>query len=235
MSIRLNVVLSQSADGPPQRRDLESEIVARLIGSAGIDLGLIGSLESLAENSTDRLMLERLGGDLALLSWETPAAAAERLAAARIAGRRAPHPLDPQPAAANGSDLAAVSDGEAGVRRIYHHPLGAHSPADLQTAIERLLAARRVVTFQLAPSPANSPSHSPANASARTLPLTSSRVTTAGSASAAPSAVPESTVAPERNFASESSSPRRSPSPADPPAAPDPWDALVDELNDSNI
>lgn len=210
MSIRLNVVLSQSAGGPPQRGDLESEVVARLIGAPGIDLSLIGPLESLAENSTDRLMLERLSGDLALLSWESPAAAAERLAASQIPGRRAPHPLDPDATAANGQSAAAPGS-EGSQRRIYHHPLDGHSAAALQSAIERLLASRRVVTFQLAP--AATPPRTPP---ARVKPP-------AQAAPPAHAAPPAKATQPAR---------------AAPPAqasATDRWDALVDELNDSNI
>ncbi|WP_164102661.1 hypothetical protein [Candidatus Laterigemmans baculatus] len=203
MSIRLNVVVSQSAGGTPQRRELESDLVARLIGAPGMDLSLIGPLESLAENSTDRLLLERLGGDLALLSWETPAVAAERLAACHIPGRRAPHPLDAE---------AAAIGSASGERRIFHHPLADHSAATLQAALERLLASRRVVTFQLAPAAPHRPVR-PSLASPR------------------PASPPDRHAAapnPHRPIAAQEPV-------AEPTSTADRWDALVDELNDLDI
>ena len=208
MSVRLNVVLSQSAGGSPAQRELEADVVARLLGAAGIDLSLIGSLERLGDSSTDRLMLEQLSGDVALLTWDHPAEAAERLAAAGVAGRRTPHRLDPAAAAGTKPDHPQTAD-----RRIYCHHLHGQSAPVLQESLEQLLAERRVVTFQLAPSPQPRPAkpERPAKPARPEKP--------SGEAIIQRAADGEPEIGPGTANAQTA----------------DPWDALVDELNDSGI
>lgn len=232
MSVRLNVVLSQSAGGPPRLRDFESDVVARLIAAAGIDLSLIGPLESLDSSATDRLMLDGLRGDLALLSWFAPEEAADHLTRAGIDGRRAPHRLD-SPSGDDGHSHPAAT---APSRRIYYFDLRQHaSAAALQSVLEELLEARRVVTFQLdasGPSGFGAPATPVRAASSANLPVvprdrgaasppSPSATDDAHSATASSVAAHHGTVTRARAVPRE--------------AEPDRWDALVDELNDSDI
>lgn len=218
VSVRLSVVLSQSAGKLPRHRDLESEIVAGLIAAAGIDLSLIGSIDALDAAATDRMMLDGLRGDLALLCWFSPEEAAAHLTAAGIEGRRAPHRFDPEPAYVPHPDPSSP----APFRRIYYFDLTQHASApSLQSALEQLLASRRVVTFGLGnprtPKPDRTGNQVPPSGKRPTvLPLARPPATRPPATRATEVASPDGTAA-ERNVES------------------DRWDALVDELNDSNI
>lgn len=250
MSVRLNVVLSQSAGGPPRLRDFESDVVARLIAAAGIDLSLIGPLQSLGSSATDRLMLDGLRSDLALLSWFTPKEAAEHLARAGMHGRRAPHRLD-SPADVDRRPEAAST---APSRRIYYFDLRRHASAGaLHSALEELLAARRVVTFQLGgvgptgagdspkvrgPISTGQPEGddritAPAGAmpSAHPPVLPRNRDAASAPSEAGADSAHYATVANAAAHHESGSAARAIPREAEP----DRWDALVDELNDSDV
>ena len=138
MAIRLTVVLSQPAAPNRHAQDLADELVAQLLGRPAMDLGLIGPLESVAQAPTDRLMLDGLSGDFAILAWSDAEATIERLRALGIQGGRAPHSGDP--------DVAPPAG-----RRIYcYDGRGYRSAADVVTALAALLKDRQVVTFNLA-------------------------------------------------------------------------------------
>ena len=229
MSVRLNVVLSQSAAGSPRQREFESEVVARLISAAGIDLSLIGPLESLDASATDRLMLDGLRSDLALLSWFAPEDAASGLTRAGIEGRRAPHRLDP----ARGDGGTRPSLANAAPRRIYYFDLRRHASTDaLQSALEELLASRRVVTFQLGAGGSTGKGQ-PGGDGAAAMPVSAasasnpSVVPRARDAAEPPIAAPSSAAAARDPVTAGRALPRE--------AEPDRWDALVDELNDADL
>lgn len=238
MSVRLNVVLSQSAAGSPRQRDFESEVVARLIAAAGIDLSLIGPIESIEVSATDRLMLDGLRSDLALLSWFAPEDAANGLTRAGIDGRRAPHRLDSSPGDGEKSPSAAT----AAPRRIYYFDLRQSTSAGaLQSALEELLAARRVVTFPLLAGGStgrggpgdDGASGAPVRAeSSANLPV-APRDRDAGSPPSKPPSGDARSAATSSAAVDHGSVPRARAVPRK--AEPDRWDALVDELNDTDI
>lgn len=115
------------------------EVVGQLIGAEGIDLSLIGPLSSLAETATDRLTLETLSGDVAVLDWQEPEAIVRGLAAVRFEGQRAPHPhdLDAPPQLSTG-------------RRVFAFDMHRFSdPNALVAALRELNSRRQVRTFSI--------------------------------------------------------------------------------------
>jgi hypothetical protein len=156
MAARLSVVLVQSrpaaiasrgrSAGSPRSADrILEQVVGALIGISGVDLTLVGPPEQLPESSTDRLTLEKLSGDLAVLDWQTPADIMGSLAAIDFEGQRVPHARDAE---------AALPSG--GGRRIYAFDMNQFATAEeVVDAILALKASRQVRTFSLAPvSPA---------------------------------------------------------------------------------
>jgi hypothetical protein len=114
-------------------------LVGELIGLAGIDLALVSPFANLAESSTDRLQLESITGDVAVLDWQSPAQTIESLRDIGFDGGRAPHQHD--------SEIPAQP---ADHRRIYALDLTLFSSAgDVLSALEQLRADRQVRTFTL--------------------------------------------------------------------------------------
>ena len=72
MAVRLSVVMVHSAPATPSAERVAQGVVGELIGLSGIDLVLVGPLDSLSESSTDRLTLSSIGGDIAMLDWRMP-------------------------------------------------------------------------------------------------------------------------------------------------------------------
>lgn len=125
-------------------------VVGELIGLPGIDLTLVEPLGRLQETSTDRLTLGSLGGDVAVLDWQSPAEILALLESIEFEGKRSPHQhdLDVPPPPANS-------------RRIYAYDLSKFSRAeDVIAALSRLNADRQVRTFTLGPLPISSASTS---------------------------------------------------------------------------
>ncbi|MCG8652584.1 MAG: hypothetical protein MI861_22275, partial [Pirellulales bacterium] len=130
----------------------------------------------IAEGSTDRLTLESLTGDVAVLDWGPPGEIVERLARLGFEGVRAPHGADPeapQPASA--------------ARRIYAFDLNTFQQAGaLCEAVVRLKTIRQTRTFSLSlgrddkpvprPTPPTSPQvlSQPASAASQKSPTTPS-------------------------------------------------------------
>lgn len=148
MSVRLCVVLCQSSSGGSTRQDLEGSLVAQLIGAPGIDLHLVCDLNQLVHShqvahwATDRLVLEGIQGDFALLAWDTPENIQSQLARLGILGHRAPHSLDSQAPLAGNRQLAD--------RKIYCVSLSGHTSASITAGLQQLLSARRTKTVSLA-------------------------------------------------------------------------------------
>lgn len=118
---------------------MSEEIVGQLIGAEGIDLTLIGALPGLAETSTDRLSLESLSGDVAVLDWQTPDAVVTGLSSAGFRGQRAPHPHDTE-----------AEMPPPGIRRVYLFDLHRFRDAgELVGALRQLNARRQVRTFSI--------------------------------------------------------------------------------------
>jgi hypothetical protein len=220
VSVRLCVVLCQSSGGGSTRQDLEGALVAHLIGAPGIDLHLVCDLNQLASShemaslATDRLVLEGIQGDFALLAWDTPEKIQTQLAGLGIRGHRAPHSLDNQAPLAENLQLID--------RKIYCVPLSGQTCASITAGLQQLLTARRTKTVSLAiPARADTTSAGTSRASmpahAPPLPLTAN---------------PQPISAPPTQTARQLAPPLSLPSTSTPR---DEWDDLVDDLNASDI
>ncbi len=139
MSVRLNVVLVQSAQMSGLQSGINQELVMQLIGSPGLDLAIVSSLDRATASETDRLLLSSLQSDLAVLDWRDSDDVIRTLADSGLTGSRSPHRLDP--------DVLPV---EAGQRRIYVVDLRrGDRPSDVVEALRDLLSQRRVVAVPI--------------------------------------------------------------------------------------
>lgn len=139
MAARLPVIMIQTPPASLASQHLGESIIGELIGRPGIDLVLIGRLSDLREGATDRLTLESMAGDAAVLDWQSPQAIVAALAELGFHGERAPHADDPSPAPVTPL-----------VRRIYAFDLNRFDRAEaLCDALMKLLASRQVRTFGL--------------------------------------------------------------------------------------
>ncbi len=75
MPHRLSVVVSQSRSQNPKKRELEEQIVARLLGERGIEVTVVPNLYDLRPDGTGMLCLSGISGDLVICSWLFPRAA----------------------------------------------------------------------------------------------------------------------------------------------------------------
>jgi NAD-dependent dihydropyrimidine dehydrogenase PreA subunit len=75
MAKRITVVVSQGQSANPQKRQLEEDIVANLLGERGMEVTVIPHLYDLAPESTGMLCLSGISGDMIVLSWLFPRAA----------------------------------------------------------------------------------------------------------------------------------------------------------------
>ena len=241
MPVRLTVVMIQSPPAEAAKQRLSESLIGRLIGRIGIDLTLVDRLSGLGEGSTDRLTLESLSGDVAVLDWQSPERIVSTLHAIGFSGQRAPHGSDPHP----------PSPGNQ-TRRIYAFDLSTFDGvAAIESSLTRLLENRQVRTFTLAggsgnaaamPTPprertnANEPPPSPETAPAESPETERSAATSHGGAEARPAA---ETGGRETAGGCESESPHsgstaRRPSGEPGPASVD-LDRLVDQLDQFDV
>ncbi|MFK8112234.1 MAG: hypothetical protein AB8B91_08520 [Rubripirellula sp.] len=151
MAVRLPVVFVHATPPSASAQRKADEIVGELIGRAGIDLTLVGPLAGLSEQTTDRLTLDALVGDVAVLDWQTPEQIHESLNGIEFDGRRARHRDDP---GAPEPNVEVKSR-----RRIYAFDMNAvPSAAHAIESLEKLKADQQVRTFSLdalAPKPSD--------------------------------------------------------------------------------
>ena len=108
MPIKIPVVVSQSSNGSPDRKDLEESLVTKLMVEEVADVRIISSLEGVQPDSTDVLMLEQLSNDFALLAWQSADKCVAQLSAIGIKGRRAAHRGDPEAPNAQGRRIYVI-------------------------------------------------------------------------------------------------------------------------------
>ncbi len=94
MAVRLTVIMIESPPPTAAAGRLAEDIVGNLIGRPGIDMTLVRSLNNLQESSTDRLTLDGITSDVAVLDWQSPQAMVDSLNAMGFSGQRSPHSLD---------------------------------------------------------------------------------------------------------------------------------------------
>ena len=141
MAIRLTVVMIQTPPPTVAAQTLGEGVLGELIGRPGIDMTLIGGLDRQVEDSTDRLTIEALTGDVAVLDWQPAETIASAMRAAGIDGQRWPHPGDPD---------APLPTAAAAGRRIYALDLNRFDTAEaVCDAVKALLASRQTRTFTL--------------------------------------------------------------------------------------
>ncbi len=149
MAARLSVVMVHSPPAGVAAGQLAESIVGELIGLPEIDLTLIGPLNQLSEGSTDRLTLESLAGDIAMLDWQPASAIVQSLRDVGFMGNRTPHRDDPD-----------ANSPPTGVRRIYAFDLSRFSDAKvLCEALHQLKTNRQVRTFTLSPDGPTGPAN----------------------------------------------------------------------------
>ncbi len=68
----LTVVLSQTPSKDPARHKLQEDIVARLLGEPGIELGIVPHLYDLVPDHTGTVYLQSVQGPMVVLSWLYP-------------------------------------------------------------------------------------------------------------------------------------------------------------------
>ena len=139
MAARLTVIMIESPPPTASAGRLAEDVVGHLIGRPGIDMTLIRSLTGLQESSTDRLTLDGIAADVAVLDWQSPQAIVDSLNALGFAGRRAPHSRDSSP--------PTVANDQ---RRIYAFDLNQITDiSQLIGALDALKSDRQVKTFSI--------------------------------------------------------------------------------------
>ncbi|MEZ6089373.1 MAG: hypothetical protein R3C05_15345 [Pirellulaceae bacterium] len=137
MPIELPVVISQATAANGSDRQLEEDLIARLMLDESADVRLVGALQTLQPGGTDQLMLEGIAGEFAMLTWQPADQALQRLRELGIGGRRAAHRDDPTPPE------------EAG-RRIYIIDLSNYrATAPVIESLKSCSADRRTKTIQI--------------------------------------------------------------------------------------
>lgn len=253
MSVRLGVILCQAAGGTAAGRDLEGDLVNRLLGSPGLDLSLVGPLESLDPKGTDRLLLGGLLGDLAILSWHAPERALEFCYASGVRGYRARHELDrngctspadsTQPVAIAADHSGAQSaHGPAGAtatdsRRLYLFDLREHTSEELVSGLRQLLQARQTQTvpLSLGGKPLSAPIRANVDAGARQEIGVSDKLTTSRASESPSQPLTEPRPATSTNPDSARSNQQpvsRKPREVEGTTE---WDQLVEDLNELDI
>jgi len=141
MAVRLPVLMVHTPPASAAAQRLAEAVIGELIGRPGIDMVLIGSTAELADDSTDRITLDSLTGDAAVLDWRTPDEIVAGLQRNGLTGVRAPHRHDAE-AAAN----------QHRGRKIYAFDLRKFSDAaKVAAAVMQLNQNRQVRTFSLSP------------------------------------------------------------------------------------
>ena len=141
MPSRLNVVISQGQSAHPEKRGLEEELVAGLLGVPGVDTAVIPHLYDLTPESSGMLCLQGIAGDLVICSWLYPRAARWTLHRNKVLGQEGTTLLkalgeDEDDAESEDGDAARADDRERVIdaqdipnRAIYCLDLRAHSSA----------------------------------------------------------------------------------------------------------
>lgn len=137
--MRLPVILVQHA--PAGGQSLAEALVGELIGRAGLDLTLVDRFESIREDSSDRLTLDSIQGDAAVLDWRSPADIMEGIGKIGFEGTRQAHQLD--------SDVK--ESGPRQSRRLFLFDLrGSVDAKVIVSELVRLRESLGVKTFSLA-------------------------------------------------------------------------------------
>ena len=140
MAVRLSVIMVHSPPANAVAQQIAESVVGELIGRPGLDLTLVGPLQQIATDSSDRLTLESITGDTVVMDWREPDELIKTLAAIGFDGVRARHAFDPD------AEVPAP-----GLRRIYAVNLNQFDDAGpLCKGLMEMLSDRQVKTVSLA-------------------------------------------------------------------------------------
>lgn len=87
MMLDMKLVLSQSHQNDPTRRDTEQELVASLLMQDRIEVILVQDIAQLEEESTDALCLQGIRGDMLVVAWHNSVDCTELLRRLGIVGK----------------------------------------------------------------------------------------------------------------------------------------------------
>ncbi len=151
MAVRLSVLVLRPPGGGSTWHAHSDDLLGHLLGRPGLDVTLLERLPDAAEDSTESLALESIGGHIACLAWQDPA---EVMADLDRAGRpmlRRPHAGDPHDEApAKPPSVSATSQESIRQGRMYFFDMRRQDgvPAVLG-ALQGLLRTLQVPTFQI--------------------------------------------------------------------------------------
>lgn len=139
MAPRIPVVFSQAAGLTPQQRDHEETLIAEMLMEDRIEVSLIGAMEQLHEEDTDRLCLMGFQGDFILLSSLDSAAAFRELERLEVEGSQGKTMFEPA------ADLRA----DQTRRKIYHIPVVEQARGEVRKEVQRLREDAQIATVPL--------------------------------------------------------------------------------------
>ena len=87
MMLDMKLVLSQSHQNDPTRRDTEQELVASLLMQDRIEVILVQDIAQLEDESTDALCLQGIRGDMLVVAWHNSVDCTELLRRLGIVGK----------------------------------------------------------------------------------------------------------------------------------------------------
>ncbi|MES2793256.1 MAG: ferredoxin family protein [Planctomycetota bacterium] len=148
---KLTVVISQQQGKNPVQRHLEEEIAVQLLGDPDIDISLVPHLYDLSRDHTGTLFLQKVPGNLLVLSWLFSRAARWILDRNGIKGQEGVSLLNP---AEEETDTPPTANGigslDAPKRKLYCIDLRDHQQAKTYLdEIRRIARENTVQTFDL--------------------------------------------------------------------------------------
>ncbi len=139
MANRLSVIMVHTTPPTAAGHRLSERLVGELIGRPGLDLMLVGALDDLPPESTDRLTLESLAGDVVVLAWRSMSETMDDLSLLGFDGHRSPHAGDP-----------VTPSAPMGRRKIFAVDLNRYGSADpVLDLLQGLLQSRGIKTFTI--------------------------------------------------------------------------------------
>lgn len=140
MAVRLAAVLIQTPSSVPGGTELVDGVVGELIGAPGIDLTLVGPHSTWGDTSTDRMTIESLPTDAAVLDWAD---------ASGIEGKM--QSVDPSWTRSRHAGDRSIPIAPNGCKRLFAFDLsGFRSAAEVCQALKALLDSRQVKTVDVA-------------------------------------------------------------------------------------
>lgn len=233
MAPRIPVVFSQAAGLTPQQRDHEESLIAEMLMEDRIEVSLIGAMEQLEEEDTDRLCLMGFQGDFILLSSLDSTRVFQELERLEVEGSQGKTMFEPS---------ANLRPNQTR-RRIYHISVTGQNRLEVRKEVGRLREDAQIATVPLLGIDGitiATPSSGNRTEPKRASPIVAAPITTENNTESSPSTTTNSQTARRRKPSDDKLSDDK---PA-PDAGFDQWeddevdsqlDSLVDELDDMDL